>query len=179
MTGTDPVIISPNLKVIESRFLLLTELGSDRMMGEMNSQESIPHQIHTHEQFTLRNLLAFVNMASRFFKTRCGRIDPVLSWVTSRWDGIVQGRNRLSISASGESLSSRVLSRPTHSHLEMPWTFGIISIRLTMMSASRKLLESEDLTIHELLESQRRAIFASPILKFHNRIQKRSFSVSS
>jgi hypothetical protein len=69
MTGTDPVIISPNLKVIESRFLLLTEFRSDRMMGEMNSQESIPHQIHTHEQFTLRNLLAFVSIASRFLQS--------------------------------------------------------------------------------------------------------------
>jgi hypothetical protein len=69
MSGTDPVVISPNLKVTESRFLLLTELGNDRMMGEVNSQESIPHQIHTHEQFTLRNLLAFVRIASRFLQS--------------------------------------------------------------------------------------------------------------
>jgi hypothetical protein len=105
-----------------------------------------------------------------FFKARCRRIEPSLSWVTAWWDGTVRARNRLSIFASGESLSSRVLSRPTHSHLEMSWELAIVSIRLTMMSASWMLLESEYLTIHESLESQRRPIFSCPNFKSHNRM---------
>jgi hypothetical protein len=56
---------SPKLKRSEARFLLLTELGTDRMTGEMNSEMSIPYQPHTDEKFTLQNPIAFVSIASR------------------------------------------------------------------------------------------------------------------
>jgi hypothetical protein len=64
MTHTQQIIGSSKLKVPESRFLLLTDLGNHGMTVEMNSEQSIPHQLHTHEQFALRNLIAFVSIAS-------------------------------------------------------------------------------------------------------------------
>jgi hypothetical protein len=48
-----PENTSPKLKVADSRFLLLTEPGSDRVTAEMNSEVSIPLQTKTDWQFEI------------------------------------------------------------------------------------------------------------------------------
>jgi hypothetical protein len=73
-----PETTSPKLKVAESRFLFVTELGSDRVTAERNSAQAIPLQTNTDWQFEI----SLPSSASHgtLFKTCCRRIDPGLFW---------------------------------------------------------------------------------------------------